>query len=214
MNADRGAHAFEGREAVRAAIEENERMKADEAGAAEATTRGLSRRNMLRNLGGAAAVGAGAAVVGGIAAPNLALAAAGDIIFLARPIRLYDTRRLNAPPFPPAAAKLASADKYELQVTGTVVDTLSVPNGAAGVIGTLTVTQTENSGYLTVYPTGIDPVPTTSNINWFGSNQNLATLVISALSGTGKMTIHNGIAGAATSDDTHVVFDAAGYIAG
>jgi hypothetical protein len=80
------------------------------------------------------------------------------------------------------------------------------------VIGTVTVTQTQApGGYLTLYPQGSPPSPATSNVNWFGAGQTLATSAAVALNAmTGKLTIHNGIVGG--SAPTHVLFDAAAFV--
>jgi len=200
--------------------EENARLQTDHAGAAEMVSepqKGFSRRSMLRNLGGAAAVGAGAAVVGGIALPNMAMAVdpSGPVSFLAKPLRLYDTRP-DATLLPPLTkGKIPAGDGRNVQVTAATAG--SVPVGAKGVLGTLTVTQTEGTsagGYLTVYPSGLPAadIPLSSNINWFGPGQSLATLVLSLLSSTGAITIYNGVV-AGTSAPTHVIFDAIGYVA-
>lgn len=204
--------------------EENERLRADHAGAAEVVAEpqsGFSRRSMLRNLGGAAAVGAGAAVVGGIALPNMATAVdpTGPVSFLSKPIRLYDTRPEATTTPPGTKGKLASGSAAPVQVTAVIVDGISVPVNSKAVMGTLTVAQTDGiagvGGYLTVYAAGLvgPAVPLSSNINWFGPGQNLATLIFTQLSATGAMAIHNGVTGPTSSAPTHVIFDAIGYVA-
>jgi hypothetical protein len=141
----------------------------------------------------------------------------GTIHLLSKPIRLYDTRA-NGAPYPPGpATKLApsTSSHYDLQVTGTTVGGVSVPAGATGVIGTLSVTATVdpgagNAGYLTVYATGAPPSPATADLTWFGPNETLSVAVTSSLSTTGQMAIHNGMVGGSSA--AHVIFDAKGYI--
>jgi hypothetical protein len=127
----------------------------------------------------------------------------GSVNLLSKPIRLYDSR---------TGAKLAGGGSVDIQVTGVVVGGVSVPAGAVGVVGNVTVTETvAPSGYLTLYGQGSPPSPATANVNWFAANQNLNTAAVVALNpANGKLTIHNGIAGG--SNPTHVVFDAAGFV--
>lgn len=129
--------------------------------------------------------------------------AGGSVNVLPRPIRLYDSR---------SGVRLAAAATVDIQVTGTVVGGVSVPVGAVGVLGNITVTQTvAPSGYLTLYPQGSPPNPATSNVNWFATDQNLNAAFISALNPTnGKLTIHNGMAGG--SNPTHAVLDITAFV--
>ncbi len=125
----------------------------------------------------------------------------GSVNFLPVPLRLFDSR---------TGAPLASRASVDVQVTGTGARG-TVPEGAVGVIGNVTVTATSApSGYLALYPQG-STAPSTSNINWFAANQNLSTAAIVGLNpANGRMTIHNGALGG--SSPTHVVFDAAGFV--
>ncbi|MCA1696302.1 MAG: hypothetical protein LC749_17170, partial [Actinobacteria bacterium] len=129
--------------------------------------------------------------------------AGGSMNLLARPIRLYDSR---------VGTKLAPMASVDVQVTGTVVNGVSVPAGAVGVVGNVTVTETvAPSGYLTLYPQGSPPSPATSNVNWFAANQDLnAAAVVGLNPANGKLTIHNGMVGG--SNPTHVVFDATAFV--
>jgi hypothetical protein len=129
--------------------------------------------------------------------------AGGSVNFLAKPIRIFDSR---------SGAPLANGTARDVQVTGVVVGGVSVPAGAVGVIGNVTVTQTvAPNGYLTLYPQGSPPSPATANINWFAASQNLNTSAIVALNAAnGRLTIHNGMAGG--SNATHVVFDVAAFV--
>ena len=80
------------------------------------------------------------------------------------------------------------------------------------MVGNITVTQTQlPSGYLTLYAQGSPPNPATSNVNWFAADQNLNAAAVVALNpASGKLTIHNGMAGG--SNPTHAVFDATAFV--
>jgi hypothetical protein len=130
---------------------------------------------------------------------------------LSKPIRIYDTRGGDAP-FPTTAGQLSAGSSYTLQVTGTTVGGISVPAGAVAVIGTLTVTNTGATGYLSTFPTTPSNLSTlTSSINWSAAHQNLAAQVTVGLTSAGKCVIANGLVGGSTS--TNVIFDAVAYIA-
>src|SRR5205807_1824948 len=86
-----------------------------------------------------------------LAAPdydNLSGRNAGSINLLPSGLRLYDTRSGQVPPapFPTTKAKLnpstSPSGGFDLQVTGTAVGGVSIPAGAVGVVGTLSVTNT------------------------------------------------------------------------
>jgi hypothetical protein len=130
----------------------------------------------------------------------------GSVNFLAHPIRLFDSRS--------SSGALAAGATHNVQVTGVTVGGVSIPAGAVGVMGTVTVTGTSGpSGYLTMYPQGSPPpaASATSNINWFAAGQTLATAAIVALNAAnGQLTISNGISGG--SAPTQVIFDAAAYV--
>jgi hypothetical protein len=136
---------------------------------------------------------------------------------LSKSIRLYDTRADQTAPYPVPRdrGKLnpSMTSGYDLQVAGSPVGGVEVPDNATAVIGTLSVTGTgapPGSGYLTVFPTGFPPNPVTTDISWSLANQTLSTQIVCKLF-NGKMTIQNGRAGG--SAPTDVVFDAKGFIA-
>ena len=96
---------------------------------------------------------------------------------------------------------------HTLQVTGTLVGGIQVPNGAIGVVGNVTVVQPTGAGDLRLYPGGA-PLPGTSSIN-FANGQIIANGVIVGLNTTGRISIKVDMpAGTAT----HVLFDASGYV--
>ena len=77
----------------------------------------------------------------------------------------------------------------------------SIPSAAVGIVGNLAVTQENNNGFATIWPSGA--WPGTANIN-FQPGVDLSNSVAVALSG--------GTVQVASSSPTHVVIDVAGYI--
>jgi len=133
---------------------------------------------------------------------KVAAAAAGRggmVNLLSAPIRLLDTRLLSG--------KLPAGAVLVLQVTGVDVGGISVPKGATGVVGNVTVVQPTGTGDLRLYPGGA-PLPATSSIN-FASGQVVANGVTVGLNTGGQISIKVDMP-AGTS--THVIFDASGYV--
>lgn len=129
--------------------------------------------------------------------------AAGAMHLLASPIRLLDTRPGAQAGVNPGAP-IAGFTAYELQVTGTLVGSVSIPSGAVGVIGNVTVVNAKTGGNLTLYPAGGDR-PNVSNLN-YNAGWVIANGVVVAL-GNGKIEIFVNAPGS-----TDVVFDASGFI--
>ncbi len=121
----------------------------------------------------------------------------GAINFLANPIRLLDTRTGSA---------WTAGSTHSVQITGVVVGGISVPSGAVGVIGNVTVVGPTSGGDLRLYP-GSTP-PATSTIN-FLTGQTIANGVTIGLSSSGKLNFKVDMASGA---QTNVLFDASGYI--
>ncbi len=74
----------------------------------------------------------------------------------------------------------------------------------------MTVTGTENAGFLTVFPSdlsGTRPIPATSNVNWWGSGLTLANSTLTAVGGETYIVIR-----CSGSGGTHVIVDLQGYI--
>jgi hypothetical protein len=143
-------------------------------------------------------------VAGGSPGTWLKVAAAaagrgGMVNLLSAPIRLLDTRL--------SIGKLPSGSVYVLQVTGVDVGGISVPKGATGVVGNVTVVQPTGGGDLRLYPGGA-PLPATSSIN-FANGQVVANGVTVGLNTGGQISIKVDMP-AGTS--THVIFDASGYV--
>ena len=123
----------------------------------------------------------------------------GVISLLSAPIRLLDTRT-NHTTWP-------SGSIHTLQVTGVLVGSIQVPNGAIGVVGNVTVVQPNGAGDLRLYPGGAS-LPSTSSIN-FASGQIIANGVIVGLDTNGQMNIKVDMP---ANTATNVIFDASGYI--
>ncbi len=73
----------------------------------------------------------------------------------------------------------------------------------------MTVTDTDGSGYLVVYPTG-EPRPNTSIINWWGPDQIHANMVTSAVGGT-AFGVKSVDVFVSPNASCHLILDAYGY---
>ena len=115
------------------------------------------------------------------------------------PSRICDTRAGSGRPC--AGHTLAPNGTLTVQVA----DVAGMPtSGLVGVVANVTVADTTNVGFLTVYPAGA-PLPTASDLNWL-PGQVIPNLVVAKLSATGSLAIHNG-----SSGTVDVVIDASGY---
>ncbi|HEV2239071.1 MAG TPA: hypothetical protein VGR57_20610 [Ktedonobacterales bacterium] len=128
----------------------------------------------------------------------------GALNYLAAPIRIFDSRAGQPAPLPMFKLPLAGGSTTGVKVIGATVGGLSVPVGASGVFGNLTVTNTQGPGDLILYPSGATQ-PTTSNIN-YGPGQTVANAVNVGLSLDGKFVIYVHVS------TTDVIFDIAGYV--
>jgi hypothetical protein len=128
----------------------------------------------------------------GYEAPSPATGALG-IVPIDPPTRPLDTRQPG-----PQQGKLAAGEERVVQ--------LGLPDGAAGAIINLTITQTETTfGYVSVYRAGI-AWPGNSSINWSSPELTAANGVITAVDDQGRITIRGGEAA------THVVIDLVGAL--
>ena len=84
----------------------------------------------------------------------------------------------------------------------TVAGRAGVPGDAPAVVLNVTVTEPQNSGYVTVYPCGTEP-PNASNLN-FSQGQTIANAVVARVGANGKVCLF-------TSATTHLVADVNGY---
>jgi hypothetical protein len=128
----------------------------------------------------------------------------GALNYLSAPIRLFDSRMGTNAPLPSVKGALAGQSTTTIQVTGTLVGGLSVPAGATGVFGNLTVTNTQGPGDLILWPHGATQ-PTTSNIN-YGPGQTVANSFNVGLNSGGAMDLFVHVSG------TDVIIDVAGYV--
>lgn len=132
---------------------------------------------------------------------------AGSMNLMPTPFRMFDSRPGQPPP-QGGEGKLEPATDEVIQIAalgapgngGHVVAT-----GSVGVVCTITVTETEGSGYVKAFPTGVTP-PNTSVLNWFASGQTFATTTIVRLDTEGRMTVRLG------SNRSHVLVDIIGFV--
>lgn len=91
----------------------------------------------------------------------------GATAYLTHPIRLLDTRQGtttgSANQIP--QAKLTGGSSFTVHVAGVTFDGVSVPAGAVGALGNLTVVVPSSAGYLAVVPSGAGFLGT-SNVNY------------------------------------------------
>jgi hypothetical protein len=112
------------------------------------------------------------------------------------PLRVYDSR---------AVSILAAGSSRVVPVTGVVVASRSVPAGARAIVATLTLTGTQNTGFMTITAGDVGST-SSSSINWFGSGQDLATTVVSKLDGSGRAKLFNN-----SGNASHFILDITGY---
>lgn len=165
----------------------------------------LSRRRLI-GAGGAIAL-APTLLDGEIVQAAPATIRTGPVYVLIEPVRVFDSRTA---PVGEGGGRLSTGNSIGIPF-GAAVDAVSGSlHSPAAVWINLTITQTQGTGYLVVRPsdaTGEVPLPSTSNINWFGSGQTLANLAFVAIGDETYIEVHAGGAGS-----THVVVDLQGYI--
>ena len=110
---------------------------------------------------------------------------------LPSPVRVYDSRSHDGP--------LAAGH------TRTISLGSNLPPGAVGAVVNLTVTDTVDAGYLTLYAAGV-PRPGTSSINWFASGQTLANQATTAVGPGNQLTVFAG-------NETQFLIDLLAYLA-
>ncbi len=152
-----------------------------------------------------AAIGAAVAVtLGAGTALHYASAAPGDVVtnsfVTIAPTRVLDTRPApeNVGGF---VGPLSSGQTHTFAVTGVA----GVPANASAVVMNVTVTGTNASSFLTVYPAGATR-PTASNLNW-GSGITIPNLVTVKVGAGGQVSVFN------LTGNAHVIADIAGYYA-
>lgn len=128
-------------------------------------------------------------------------AAAGSAHFLPTSLRAYDSR--IAP-----ATKLASGDTRTISlatgVDGEDETGIAVPPGATAAIVTLTATETDGPGFLSIF--GADSeAPLTSNLNFTEAGLSIAVSTQVAVDAAGNIKVLAGAAG------THFIVDVVGF---
>lgn len=105
------------------------------------------------------------------------------------PLRAYDSRTTEGGPGP--LAEGATSAHISLTAAG-------VPAGASGALINLTVVDTVDAGFLTVFEAG-GTRPETSNIDWYQSGQILANNATTSLSTAAALQVYSGgVPGAGT----------------
>lgn len=118
-----------------------------------------------------------------------------------QPCRMVDTRN---PDGPFGGPKLAAGGTRNLSLVpsgGDCGDTL--PAGVTALAINMTITGTENAGFLTVWPGG-QAQPNSSVINWSSSGTTIANAIIVPVGADGSINIF-------ASQATHVLLDVSGY---
>lgn len=127
--------------------------------------------------------------------------AAGSAHFLPTPLRAYDSRL--AP-----GTKIGVSDTRTISlstgVDGDDATTIAVPPGATAAIVTLTATETDGPGFLSIFAAGTDR-PMTSTLNYTTAGLSVATTTQVAVSTSGAVDVFAGSAG------THFIVDIIGY---
>lgn len=158
----------------------------------------FTRRRMLTTVGGAAAL----APVAMRAGSASAAATEGGLITLRTPVRAYDSRTDTG---------LLGGEKMAAEQS--IIVTVGIPDETrflSSVFLNVTITETENAGFLTVFPSdlsGTQPMPETSNINWSEDGQTLANMALTGVGGEFGVEIFCGGLGR-----THLIVDIQGYI--
>jgi hypothetical protein len=81
-------------------------------------------------------------------------ATGGAITYLPKPIRLLDTRSGATDALNEPGAPYAGGSTHSLTIAGVTFNTVTVPSGALGAIGNVTVVNAVGGGYLALVPHG------------------------------------------------------------
>src|SRR5215207_10623560 len=127
---------------------------------------------------------------------------AGATHMLAEPLRAYDSRTVGGK-LAPGTTRTASLQQG---MSGSGAMALAVPPGATAALVTLTITETEDAGYVKLYSAALAAEPPTSNINWWTFDQNLAVTTTVAVDASAQVKLTGGVAA------THVVLDVVGFL--
>lgn len=166
-------------------------------------THSISRRAVI-GAGGALAISPLA--IAGRARAASATVRTGPLVVLTQPVRVFDSR--TAPPAS-GGGRLPTGSSIGVPF-GAAVDAVSSGDSPAAVWINITVTDTAGAGYIVVRPsdpTGLEPLPATSNVNWTANAQTLACLALVAIGDETYVEVHAGGSGS-----THVLIDLQGYV--
>ena len=98
------------------------------------------------------------------------------------PVRALGNLQLGAP--------IAANTSVPVTVTGALSATETVPATATAVVVNVTAAHGTAASYLTVYPAGVTPVPTASNVN-FVAGQAVANRVTVGVGTSGQIEVYN-----------------------
>ncbi|HWM18801.1 MAG TPA: DUF4394 domain-containing protein [Ilumatobacteraceae bacterium] len=131
-------------------------------------------------------------VVGYVTGNPNALATPRGLFVPVTPSRLVDTRL--------GAGAVAADDSIDVQVTGAG----GVPaGGVLGLAGTVTVTQSAGSGFVTAHPTG-STRPEASSVNTIRADQTIANGIVLGTGAGGRITLY-------TSSGAQLIADVVGF---
>ncbi|WP_405012288.1 protease pro-enzyme activation domain-containing protein [Kitasatospora sp. NBC_01539] len=112
------------------------------------------------------------------------------------PTRVFDTRYAGDANV--AQGQIGGKKQIDVKIAGGVSAKgapLGVPaTGVTAVVLNTTVTRGKGNGWMTVFPTGVSPVPTASNLNWTDA-QTVPNLVIVPIGADGKVSFYNAMDG-------------------
>ncbi len=127
--------------------------------------------------------------------------ASNNVYLLGEPLRNYDSRTAPAGKCQAGQTRTISV---QTGMSAAGAATLAVPSGATAALVTLTVTETEAAGFLTIYSAALTTQPPTSNINWSEAGQNLAVATNVAVDAQSQVKVF-------CFANTHFVLDATGF---
>ena len=158
---------------------------------------GLFSRRRLIAAGGAAAALTPIAAHTARAAP-----AGGELVTLMTPMRVFDSRQ---PSSVLAGAKLRAGQSVSVTLSPAFDGGF-----ARSAFVNVTVTDTEGWGYLVIRgedASGTQPLPHTSNVNWWTSGLTLANLTLSTVGSEHAIEVR-----CEGTGRTHVIVDVQGYV--
>jgi len=121
----------------------------------------------------------------------------GSSQLLSSPQRLFDSRLPG-----PFSGSFAGGPTRTIDVTAAGI---GVPANARAIVGNLTVTETNDVGFLTAYPAGLAQPPTASNLNW-APGQTIANAATVKLGASGRISLY------VERSSAQVIVDVVGYL--